>query len=194
MTSLADELAALGADVHPALERIAVPAYVLDSRGRLLYMNGAAIQRFGDRRGQQFRAVVAPDSARVVRHAFARKLVGTDLTAEYKLNVIDKAGHVIPAEVSSVALENHGVVVGVFGLVDIHRLEHAALKPVPELTPRQAEVLRHLTAGCTTAQMAERMGISPETVRNHVRGPLARLKVHSRLEAVVRAQELGLTA
>jgi DNA-binding CsgD family transcriptional regulator len=55
-------------------------------------------------------------------------------------------------------------------------------------------VLRHLAAGCTTEQISELMGIEIHTVRNHVRDLLRRLRVHSRLEAVVRAQELGLTA
>ena len=60
------------------------------------------------------------------------------------------------------------------------------------LTPRQMTVLRHLAAGKSTAYIAELLGISTETVRNHVRGITSRLKVLSRLEAVIRAHELGL--
>ena len=48
-------------------------------------------------------------------------------------------------------------------------------------------VLRHLAAGKSTADNAGSLGISTETVRNHVRGIMSRLGVHSRLEAVIRA-------
>jgi DNA-binding CsgD family transcriptional regulator len=40
--------------------------------------------------------------------------------------------------------------------------------------------------------MADAMGVSIDTVRNHVRDLMKRLGVHSRLEAVVRARELDL--
>ena len=64
--------------------------------------------------------------------------------------------------------------------------------PARELTPRQAEVLRHLASGCSTDQIAARLGISVETVRNHIRDLLKRLGVHSRLEAVVEGRRRGL--
>jgi DNA-binding NarL/FixJ family response regulator len=60
------------------------------------------------------------------------------------------------------------------------------------LTPRQYEVLRHLGDGCATRAIASEMGISEETVRNHVRGVLKSLRAHSRLEAVAIAHAAGL--
>ena len=62
----------------------------------------------------------------------------------------------------------------------------------PDLTPRQQEVLRLLGRGLTTAQMAQEMGVSIETVRNHVRALLSQLGAQSRLEAVLRAHSAGL--
>ncbi|MCI0817929.1 MAG: PAS domain S-box protein [Chloroflexi bacterium] len=53
------------------------------------------------------------------------------------------------------------------------------------LTPRESEVLRSLATGLETARIAEVMGISATTVRNHIDHVLAKLGVHSRLEAVV---------
>jgi DNA-binding CsgD family transcriptional regulator len=53
-------------------------------------------------------------------------------------------------------------------------------------------VLRHLAAGCSTAQMAQLMGISVETVRNHIRLLFRALGVHSRREAVAGARRDGL--
>jgi len=40
--------------------------------------------------------------------------------------------------------------------------------------------------------IAARLGISLDTARNHIRAILQRLEVHTRLEAVIRAHDLGL--
>ena len=55
------------------------------------------------------------------------------------------------------------------------------------LTRREAEVLEMLASGLDNATMAKAMGVSPTTVRNHIEHLLARLGVHSKLEAVVYA-------
>jgi len=69
-------------------------------------------------------------------------------------------------------------------------------EPAPDrrvaLTPRQAEVLRLLGAGLGTREIASRLTLSEHTVKNHVRAVLAALGCHTRLEAVVAAQRLGL--
>lgn len=54
----------------------------------------------------------------------------------------------------------------------------------PPLTPRQAEILRHVAAGLQNKEIAQRMGLSLCTVRNHVHHILVQLGVHSKLEAV----------
>jgi PAS domain S-box-containing protein len=53
------------------------------------------------------------------------------------------------------------------------------------LTRRELEVLRLLTTGVGNSQIAQTLGISPITVRNHIEHVLAKLDVHSKLEAVV---------
>ena len=60
------------------------------------------------------------------------------------------------------------------------------------LTARQRQVLDHLAAGQSTAEVAKALGISVETTRNHIRDLMRNLCVHSRLEAVARGRELGL--
>lgn len=64
--------------------------------------------------------------------------------------------------------------------------------PAPELTRRELEVLRLMTAGSNTRSMADRLHVSPATVRNHVQNILGKLGVHSRLEAVAYATRRGL--
>jgi DNA-binding NarL/FixJ family response regulator len=81
---------------------------------------------------------------------------------------------------------------GVFGLARLEDVRRQAPLSAPELTPRQAEVLRHLAAGCSTTQIAEHMSLSVETVRNHIRAVLRKLGAHSRLEAVAIARQRGL--
>lgn len=53
-----------------------------------------------------------------------------------------------------------------------------------ELTPREREVLDHLVMGEGTATLARRLGVTYATARTHVQNVLAKLGVHSRLEAV----------
>jgi PAS domain S-box-containing protein len=59
--------------------------------------------------------------------------------------------------------------------------------PPPDLTRRELEILRLLAAGASTRAMADRLHVSPATVRNHVQNMLAKLGVHSRLEAAAYA-------
>lgn len=60
---------------------------------------------------------------------------------------------------------------------------------VARLTRRETEVLQHLSAGLNNKQIAEALGTSTTTVRNHVEHVLSKLGVHSRLEAVVFAAQ-----
>src|SRR5438477_5498626 len=60
------------------------------------------------------------------------------------------------------------------------------------LTPREKEVLRLMAEGHPSRSIAAELGISYTTVRTHIRGLGSKLAVHSKLEAVVKARELGL--
>ena len=57
----------------------------------------------------------------------------------------------------------------------------------PALTRRELEILRLIASGATTRTMAERLRVTPTTVRNHVQNVLGKLGVHSRLEAAAYA-------
>lgn len=71
----------------------------------------------------------------------------------------------------------------VTGLVSRRREEHEALGRLSRLTHREREVLDLLAAGKNNQGIARALSISPETVRTHVQNVLAKLEVHSRLEA-----------
>jgi PAS domain S-box-containing protein len=57
------------------------------------------------------------------------------------------------------------------------------------LTRRELEVLRLMAGGANTKALAERLHVSPATVRNHAQNIFAKLSVHSRLEAVAYATQ-----
>ena len=63
---------------------------------------------------------------------------------------------------------------------------------VATLTDRETEVLGLLVAGLPAADMAEKLGLSLNTLRAHVQNLLAKLGVHSRLEAVAVARRIGM--
>jgi DNA-binding NarL/FixJ family response regulator len=56
-----------------------------------------------------------------------------------------------------------------------------------ELTPRELEILGLIAAGLVNKQIAQRLGLRLNTVRNHVQNVLTKLQAHSRLEAVATA-------
>jgi len=60
------------------------------------------------------------------------------------------------------------------------------------LTPRERQVLEHLSAGRSTREIAALMSISVPTVRSHIERILHKLHAHSRLEAVAVSRRLGL--
>jgi PAS domain S-box-containing protein len=53
------------------------------------------------------------------------------------------------------------------------------------LTKREGEVLACIAEGQSNRVVAERLGVTPNTIRNHVQRILYKLNVHSKLEAVV---------
>ena len=60
------------------------------------------------------------------------------------------------------------------------------------LTPREKEVLRLMADGTSSRDIANKLGISYATVRTHIRSLDAKLGVHSKVQAIVKARELAL--
>ncbi len=68
----------------------------------------------------------------------------------------------------------------------------ASQDPFPELTEREHEVLALVAQGYTNTTIAERLYMSPKTVRNYVSSIFSKLQVSDRTQAAIRAREAGL--
>ena len=187
-----EELRRIAPDLAPSIAKLKVPAYILDRTGTVRWMNAAAVDHFGDLRGRKLGQVVEPEYRTLARQEFAAKVLGTTEASEGRVAIRTAAGRTIRVDVSSAQLLKGDAIVGVFGLADPAQEPLPHSEATPHLTPRQMDVLRHLAAGHSTEHIARRLGIATETVRNHVRGLMGRLEVHTRLEAVIRASDLGV--
>jgi PAS domain S-box-containing protein len=67
------------------------------------------------------------------------------------------------------------------------RVDTGEANNVEPLSRRELEVLRLVATGLETRAIAERLRLSPATVRNHVQNVLAKLGAHNRPEAVAHA-------
>lgn len=80
----------------------------------------------------------------------------------------------------------------------LRRLMHDDPRPrggsvlLGELTPREREVLQCMVDGLNRAEIAERLGLSANTVRTHTQNLLAKLDMHSALEAITLAMRAGM--
>lgn len=78
------------------------------------------------------------------------------------------------------------------GSSDENSIEDEPQKLFPELTPRECEVLDLIAKGHTNKEIADRLYISPKTVRNHNTRIFSKLQVDSRSKVIVLAREAGL--
>jgi DNA-binding NarL/FixJ family response regulator len=74
-----------------------------------------------------------------------------------------------------------------------HEQDATVNHPLGSLTPREREVLTYLAEGIGRREAAERMHLSAHTVRSHLQNLMAKLGVHTTLEAVAVARQAQTT-
>lgn len=62
----------------------------------------------------------------------------------------------------------------------------------PELSDREREILDLIAQGASNSDIANRLVLSPKTVRNHVSNIFSKLQVADRAQAIIRGREAGL--
>ena len=73
-----------------------------------------------------------------------------------------------------------------------HRPERRPQTPTRPLTRRQIEILQWVQEGKTAWEIGQILGLSGRSVDSHLRRIYAKLDVRSRMQAVLRAQRLGV--
>ena len=68
----------------------------------------------------------------------------------------------------------------------------APIAPADRLTDRELEVLRLMAGGYSNREIAEALGVSEGTIKNHISNVLSKMGVRDRTRAVLKGLELGL--
>ena len=76
----------------------------------------------------------------------------------------------------------------------VHQLPLGSLpkRRSDDLSPREEEVLQLIADGCAPNEVAERLFISPRTVKNHLASAYAKLGARDRTDAVLKAVRRGI--
>ena len=74
----------------------------------------------------------------------------------------------------------------------LHALSTPQEPAFAELTRREREVLELIASGMSNQAIAAKLGLSANTISNHISSIFGKLQVSSRAEAIVRARSAGL--
>jgi DNA-binding NarL/FixJ family response regulator len=97
----------------------------------------------------------------------------------------------IRAVVNGEAIFGPGIARRVLGFFSTSR-QTVPQRIFPELSEREGELLALMAQGRSNQEIAEQLGLSLKTVRNHVSTIFSKLQVADRAQAVIRAREAGL--
>jgi DNA-binding CsgD family transcriptional regulator len=192
--SAQDAFLAAVSDITAALNELPSSTVLIDPNGIVRWQNRASVELRGYRVGHDMLEFVAPEDAATARGVFARVLTDGG-TVDVRVRTMTAQGGFVGSQGRWIGLavrDGHRAV-AVIGLGDEPTRRRRPRLPTDcRLTPRQADILRLLSTGTSTAGIAHALSLSPTTVRNHIANLLAELGVHSRLEAVAVARAAGL--
>jgi PAS domain S-box-containing protein len=197
-----------------ALARTGDGCVVIDAGGRITFWNAAAEKMLGwparDAVGRACCDVFAGIDDRGNRVCYngchVRGLAKLDEPVHsFDMRTRSRSGRPLWLNVSSLPLPTNGASDGAAAAMihlfrdvsadkELLKLVHERLdgrnggvepgSPGASLSRRELEVLRLIVDGLNTGAIAERLHVSPATIRNHVQNIMGKLGVHSRLEAV----------
>jgi DNA-binding CsgD family transcriptional regulator len=163
-------------------------------------MNAAAERAIGysnaQLRGRHVTDTIPPEARDYVEALFRRAVEQGEPT-DFETVFEDADGNRRSTRAQHLPLRRGNAIVGVLILAFDTPLpppDAVHFEQEPRLTERQRETLALLAAGLSTTEVARRLSLSPETIRNHLRNASRELNAHTRLEAIASAQRLGLLA
>lgn len=72
------------------------------------------------------------------------------------------------------------------------RADAEAAPPIESLTDRERNLLRFVAAGLTNQELADRLSVSTNTVKWHLRNIFEKLRIRNRVQAIALARRFGL--
>ena len=178
--------AAIG-QAEQVLGEMPIPAWIHSRAGPVVWQNVASRELAGDRVDPT--AVDAPSAeAQRLPGPVEEVLRGRRQHATIAARFLDANGRPVAADVTLAPLRSGDEIVGVVGLLR----RPASPREDAGLTARQDEVLVLLGEGLSTEEIASRLTVATETVRNHVRAVLRELGVTTRVAAVAEGYRRGL--
>jgi len=182
------------------VDSLVIPASLHDVEGRFVHINAAAERASGKSNAELLgrpMTELLPREAHANVEAQFRRAIELGVPTDFETAFIDETGHLRGVRVQQLPLRVGDAIVGVLTLAfDVRQrpMERIDLGPEPRLTARQRQVLGLIASGLSTAEIAQELTLSTETVRNHLRNLLRELHAHTRVEAIVMAQRIGLLA
>jgi PAS domain S-box-containing protein len=179
---------------HPAFatvfHRTAVPMFLFDDDAVYVDANDAGCRTGGVAReellGRRLGFLATPDRAR--EYALMWEALRRDgrLVMPYEYDFDDDH---VTTPLNVVWIANTPAT----GLHLITYWKQPSPKPL-RLSPREREITQLLARGLTGAQIAAELGLSPETVRTHIRNAMTRLGADTRAHLVAKALDGGLVS
>jgi PAS domain S-box-containing protein len=171
------------------------PAFLIDDERRYVDANEAACSFLGLSRdqvvGRRFDEFLVPDLRAIIEEAWPEFLALGRRAGFFSLQMPD--GSVRETMYSSIANVTTGRHLTVYLLEDApeRAAGNGAARAGSSLSPRQREVLELVADGKTSTDIAERLVVSPETVRTHLRNARLKLGASTKAQAVAIAMVRG---
>lgn len=206
-SSMPKKLSLKGTAIGAIFHTSGIPMSIVDSEQRIVDVNQAAIDFFGYPRGELVGAVAGLTVADRNDDQIAQDFREMRQTNEYfgeRVTALADGRHV------RVQFAGHGTTIDGHWVALFVTLSAYAEPDGPELigaepplerndhhsrlTAREREVVRLVALGSGTRQIASDLGLSPETVRSHVRNAMSKTDSHTRAQLVAIALAEGVIA
>jgi PAS domain S-box-containing protein len=169
-------------------ERTSNPIILLDDKRQIVEANDSAFSLFGaDRQDLVCRSMadrIRPEERSVSASEWEEFLGSGEYSGTRTLVRTDGAEVRIDFAARMAVIEGRRLAIYVVARDDPSCLPSQALAGHLPLTDREREVITLIALGRETAEIAEELHISPETVRTHVRNAMSRLGAHTRAQLV----------